>query len=1366
MRRVVLLAALLLLAGVAVAQDVSNLRATAGTASVYAQWHGSRSCSYDVRVCDTGGNMVQRVISASMSALVCCLAPNSSYLLIVAPQCSGIAGAADSVTFSTASLSGGAQCAPPQLVAPNSSPGTIALEWAAGYRDSVWKLEYKRHADAVWLTALGSTTRTSYSLSGLVAGTAYDVRLTPICSGTAQSTAITVPTPCASAALPFLETFDTCSASASSYASFPACWQRPASATAASNNHVFITTAYRHSDSNSLLMSSSASDCDYAAMPYVHTSADSLIVSFWLYGRTSGAFHVGVMSDPTDPGTFVSLWTVSPVDGVWQFVELPLSAYTGSGHYVAFMSYAGETCNINIDDAGLELLPDCMWPTDMAFVDITPNSCTMRWHSYDSPDLWAVEYDTVPLGTQGATPTTLYAYDTLYTLGQLQPATTYYVGLYAYCGTASSRRVSGSFRTACHAVTPPLRENFDTWTVQHNGGIDSCWYGGTDFFTGTATYPRVSTTYSHSGSQSLYLYSPVGYFSYLVSPYMAIQSDSLTLSFWLYWANNTTTDYLELGVMDNPADVRTFTPVYTVRPRQSSAWEYFEVPLQGSGTSHYVALMAPRDHFCNPFVDDLSIVRTNTCPPPLNLRARSVAHDGCVLSWSTQVAPARWVIEYSTTGGFRPGTGTVLYSSGTTCRLSGLTPNTTYYVYVQGECASDTSYRREVSFTTQCLPTWPPIRQNFDHSSMADSCYRTLSSYRPDFPQVTGSIRHSGSNSLWLYSTNSTYSCYVLPPVAAEIDSLRLSLDVYKSTSYYTYKLMVGVMSDPNNIATFSVVDSVVLSTASVWTHYDVPLLHYTGVGQCVALLAPSGALCDLYIDDIVLDYAPPCAVPTGIWVPTQTTTSVTLAWDAMPAAMGYVVSLASASGTPQSGVMQRAATNRCQLNGLQSLVRYSVYIRTVCGVGDSSAWAGPFAITPGSHNMRAGRTDTLMICGSILYDDGGPTGNYTPNRRSVVILRPQGTQPVRIHGSMQCSGGTSLDICDGYGWNTFTRIASLRGTHATVGPYTASNPDGVLTLDFMSGSADMGFELYVTCVDDYCFPVDTLMLSGATHNSATLQWTPGGSENSWEIIYDTTLLFTTADSVTVTGSPSCTLTGLVESTTYVVRVRPLCSSGDTGDVRTIIFATTPAPCDVPASITTDATTPTSASVSWRNAGSSQFNVEYKESNSLQWGNTMLVADSVCTFYNLTPATSYDWRICRLCSSNRQSFWVAASFVTDSASGGLGIGTAPLPEGGTELVVYPNPAPQGSDITVSLPCAESDATLQLFDITGRLLHTIHPQSNHPTQSNQSNQFSASLSKVHRTFFMFHLSPFTLSKGTYFIKATTPSATFTRKIIVR
>jgi hypothetical protein len=86
--------------------------------------------------------------------------------------------------------------------------------------------------------------------------------------------------------------------------------------------------------------------------------------------------------------------------------------------------------------------------------------------------------------------------------------------------------------------------------------------------------------------------------------------------------------------------------------------------------------------------------------------------------------------------------------------------------------------------------------------------------------------------------------------------------------------------------------------------------------------------------------------------------------------------------------------------------------------------------------------------------------------------------------------------------------------------------------------------------------------------------------------------------------------------------------------------------CAVPAMLTVDQVTSTSAQLNWfSDPAYEKFTIEYKKSSAPQWSSV-----DVFTYYymlsGLSASTSYDWRVKAYCQGNNSMFTAVSTFVT------------------------------------------------------------------------------------------------------------------------
>jgi hypothetical protein len=153
--------------------------------------------------------------------------------------------------------------------------------------------------------------------------------------------------------------------------------------------------------------------------------------------------------------------------------------------------------------------------------------------------------------------------------------------------------------------------------------------------------------------------------------------------------------------------------------------------------------------------------------------------------------------------------------------------------------------------------------------------------------------------------------------------------------------LQVGVMTDPNDITTFEVVDSVnVVGTA--WKGVIVKFDKYAGEGKYIAFKRnyERDKIVQYYLDDITVDYIKDCEKLFSLTTSDPTTNGATLTWNKTNADK-YEVLVLSENINPNSAdttgkvmsFVETAATSIVYRNDELELNKiYYAYVRTVCG--------------------------------------------------------------------------------------------------------------------------------------------------------------------------------------------------------------------------------------------------------------------------------------------------------------------------------------------------------------------------------------------------------------------------------------------------
>jgi hypothetical protein len=241
------------------------------------------------------------------------------------------------------------------------------------------------------------------------------------------------------------------------------------------------------------------------------------------------------------------------------------------------------------------------------------------------------------------------------------------------------------------------------------------------------------------------------------------------------------------------------------------------------------------------------------------------------------------------------------------------------------------------------------------------------------------------------------------------------------------------------------------------------------------------------------------------------------------------------------------------------------------------------------------------------------------------------------------------------------------------------------------------------TTLQDPCPAPATSTASNITTSSATISWSAVANALSYDLQYKKSAdaTFTVVNGIAGT---TYNLTGLAASTPYQYQVRPVCSTGAGTYTAVQSFTTAALTCAAPTNVSATPTG-TTATLSWTAVpGANFYYVRYRKSTVTTWTQTATFTGTSYTITGLTTKTNYNaevWVVCLngLNNSTPVNFRTANRAPTAPAQG-----TVTYNE--DEVVVAPNPVRSTLMVTLQDGLLTRDATIQVFDIYGRMLRTV------------------------------------------------------------
>ncbi len=602
-----------------------------------------------------------------------------------------------------------ATCAAPYLAAGSVTSTSVSFTWTAGYNESAWEVEYKTENDTTWTSGGSYTNLYTGTITGLISNTVYNIRMRSDCGSGDYSlwSYIDMRTDCGLLSiLPYSENFDGTTIQYNGHNYVP-CWDALESN---STHYAYInsSTTYAHSGSQYIDFHYSPSCYVMAIMPELDPSisVNALTLDFWLRrtGNTTTVFEIGVMTDRSDDSTFVVLDTISaPTVGSYERIIYPLTAYTGSGQHIAFRASNGSSAGFYLDDLVLDYTPSCILPVNLQAGNQTSTTVDVSWTELGSATAWEIEYGTTGF-TQG-TGTIVSATSNPFTVTNLTANTEYDFYVRAVCSASDSSEWNGpvSASTTCAVYSLPYSENFDSYSTW---SVPDCWqkYESSNM-TG---YAYIYSTYAYSGSNSLRVGTSYGssYYGAVRLPALDANLTTVKITFMVKVTSGSQHP-LQIGVSSNYSSLEPQTVIANI-DTLTSDWKEVTVYFNNyTDSTGYITIGVPSGYteYCDFWVDNVVIDYgtpdvTDTCDAPTNVAISNISQTAATVTWNAGGTETEWNVQYKAPAGVDWFAISVTGTPTTT--LSGLTPNTNYYVRVQAACTttSTSDWTLPITFTT------------------------------------------------------------------------------------------------------------------------------------------------------------------------------------------------------------------------------------------------------------------------------------------------------------------------------------------------------------------------------------------------------------------------------------------------------------------------------------------------------------------------------------------------------------------------------------------------------------------------------------------------------------------------------------------
>src|SRR6056300_1340089 len=680
-------------------------------------------------------------------------------------------------------------CAMPTNLSVTTGTTTASLGWDGASSYSYHLVEYDTTGflpgtgDTMWVYA------DTAHITGLMSATAYDFRVTTICSTTDSSMtagSAGVFTQCAAFATPYSQNFDNTSSGGSTNPSLPQCWEyyKSGSNTYSTYQYTYSSTwSPGNSGSGSLYLNSSSSSSYVgdrsASMTPVIQGLDSATKMMEFYGRAGSSFYDGEFylayananGDASSLRIFDTIQLASTSWGAKYTVYLD-NAQTGDARIAFVMICDGAYDYMYLDDISFADIPPCPEPISLTLNGTTQTSATIGWTSSSS----AFNIEVGPMGFTQGTGTSYTSTTNSYTATGLTQNTYYDAYVMANCtstGDGTSNWVGPfTFKTECGSFTSPYSEDFgysDGSGSSSNPDLPDCWehhnlspyqynYGYVDkyyYYGNQATdsaYMYLSTYYSTYSSQTA-----LGDTNMMILPSIAGLNAGTQQIIFKARSLSTSAAYnskIAVATIDSNMSHSSLSIVDTIEVMGTTYADYMlDLDNVASDADHVVLIafgMVNTGYtygYNGAYFDIITIRDIPNCPLATNFSGAATSDSSATLSWTDSSAVTSYVIEWGPQG-FTQGTGAPTDTvTGNTWSIANLMDGATYDFYILSDCMSSNGsvspWVGPITIDVPCAPSSVPFADGFENK-----------------PNLYGNTSDPNLPDCWVYSSNggSSYS--------------------------------------------------------------------------------------------------------------------------------------------------------------------------------------------------------------------------------------------------------------------------------------------------------------------------------------------------------------------------------------------------------------------------------------------------------------------------------------------------------------------------------------------------------------------------------------------------------------------------------
>lgn len=1020
----------------------------------------------------------------------------------------------------------------------------------------------------------------------------------------AVASAVAFHTPCSllpATATPFSYT-ENFESSATGSGKLPDCWSYAKSyGTSTIYPYVYnasSSSTYPHAGSKCLYFyGGSSTSEEIVALPGIEAPLSSLRIFFW-YKATSSTYvgasyaslSVGVMSNPADASTFVPIKTLEKVSTYTQ-AEVMLTAAPADCHYIAFRYGDGTSFGYTVvDDIEIMPLPNCPKPAEINVDNVTPDAANVSWTPSGDETLW---------GVQLYQDTTLVQYsqvsESSIAFSGLSLKTSYVVKVSALCSASdSSEIVSTSFRTLGEITALPYSTGFedadaDKWSYVSGSSVAK-WAVGSATNNGGSKALYVSKDNGSSNS-----YASAGSSAALAYRTFHFDAGEYVITFDWKGVGESTYDGMQVLLVPGSVDVESATvstntisldglslsrstptvtsataknwiplinPLNTITTyswfNQQGSWQAnqaFELSFDEAANYHLLFLWFNDGTTYNDpaaAVDNLVIAK-KLCGNVANIKQTAAATDGATLTWDAVESAISY--EYVVLAeGEELDEADAVQVSAATATVTGLNHSSFYTIYVRAICSEGAGRWDNAVFHTDCevLLSSDVYNEN-DEMIFGFEEYAANKNLKGDIlcweteggVWKTTSTAHSGSVGAYVAALGATDTFSLLITPAFElIEEQELVAYVKEGASHSDADSVVFYINDAPALEGATRIGAV--AAIADWREFRGKLPEGWFTEDEIAeveqayILIQAYAEKAIYVDDIMLHYAPNCATVKNVEVAVEAT-SLTVTWEAGGNETSWAVSYA-VNGAEKSweGLVNNnpilvindlpantadtltvEIVSLCEGDAMSEAVQSVFTYKTLCGSISEFPWTENFdALTAGIPDCWDNSEGTTTYAtykwnyyatghngACVRFNSYSNSSNNTNILATPMIQLPANPVQLGFYCMNPTGGNYSVSISVAGGepqvvLNNLKNISAWTEKEVDLTAYAGQTIQIFFnaTSNYGSGDAYLYLDDVTITPITSCKPAKNAGVKDITMNSATLYWSPAATAGDYRV--------------------------------------------------------------------------------------------------------------------------------------------------------------------------------------------------------------------------------------------------------------------------